>query len=53
MNKLYEWWDKFTDIVLFTLPWGNDGRGTPVKLFAVAVPLLLVLGLVVYDHYYG
>lgn len=43
------WWDKFTSIVLFTLPFGNDGRGTPVKLFPIVFMVVFVAGLLFYD----
>lgn len=37
---------KFTSIVAFTLPFGNEGRGTPVKLFPLVGLALFVLVVV-------
>jgi hypothetical protein len=48
-EKKEGWWSKFTGIVLYTLPFGNDGRGTEIRLFAILLPVLMWVALVVYD----
>lgn len=43
-----ELWDKFWDIELYRFKWGNDGRGTPVKLAPVALFAVFVTGILIY-----
>lgn len=43
----------FTKIVLFTLPWGNDGRGTPVKLFPVLGLIGFLVGTAIHWHFFA
>ena len=46
------WWEKFTSKVWFTLPFGNDGRGTPVKVFPFVFMGIFVTGLVIFDTFF-
>jgi len=45
-------WSKFTSIVAFTLPFGNGGAGTPVKLFPLVFMAVFVTALVIYDTFF-
>ena len=46
------WWAKFTSKVWFTLPFGNDGRGTPVKVFPFVFMGIFVTGIVIFDTFF-
>ena len=43
-------WELFWDIELYRFPWGNGGRGTPVKLAPVVLFGVFVAGILIY-HY--
>jgi hypothetical protein len=43
-------WERFWDIELYRFPWGNGGRGTPVKLAPVVLFGVFVAGILIY-HY--
>jgi hypothetical protein len=47
------WWAKFTSINLFVLPFGNGGRGTPVRLFPVVFMGIFVTGLLIFDKFFA
>jgi hypothetical protein len=47
------WWEKFTSINLFVLPFGNGGRGTPVRLFPVVFMGIFVTGLLIFDKFFA
>ena len=47
------WFVRFTSHVLFTLPFGNDGRGTAVKTFPIVFMIISIALMVVYDTWYA
>ena len=47
------WWDKFTSINLCVLPFGNGGRGTPVRLFPFVGMAIFITGLVIFDKFFA
>ena len=47
------WWFKFTSINLFVLPFGNGGRGTPVRLFTSVGMAIFLAIIFTYDKFFA